>query len=172
MHLQLLLHLLSSGRRTAQGGPLIVTAAAGLMLLARRVLLYVRVEGDSMRPVLADGDRVLALRSPPARVTRGAVVVGRSPTAAGDPPIRFIVRGHSGEVVVLHDEHSDFFVKRVTGVAGDRMHRGVRVPAGSYFVEGSAIYSVDSRVWGPVAGERILGRVLWRMRRGRRTAPR
>lgn len=133
------------------------SAALGAgMLLARRSLLVVEVRGASMEPTYADGDRLLAVRSP----GRG----WRSRHAAG-PPSR-------GTVVVVeapagpHDPDQpragvpDTFVKRLVGVEGDP-----GVPAGMIVVEGDHPSSYDSRAYGPLSSSALLARVLFRFGR-------
>lgn len=131
-------------------------ALGGAALLARRCLLYVTVHGNSMAPGLRHGDGVLALRCPPAAIRRGQIVVGLTPDdhldsealAAGVPP---------------------YFVKRVVGVAGDRVQQPdgtlLTVPESSYYVRGEVEYSVDSGVWGPVDDSRLIGVVVRRLSR-------
>jgi signal peptidase I len=127
---------------------------AGLGLLVRCCVADLgRVAGHSMRPTLQDGDRILTnklaygLRLPFTHAwlgrwsgpRRGDVVLFSSP-----------VNGRR-------------LVKRVAGVPGDRLPggpRAARVPAGQYFVLGDDPDSLDSRTFGCVSRERILGRVV------------
>ena len=100
-----------------------------------------RVRGPSMQPTLHPGDLVLAL--PVRRPRRGEVVLLRDPRDPDDP--------------------SAVHVKRVAGLAGDRVELGgrdVAVPAGHVAVLGDARdASTDSRVYGPVPLELVLRRV-------------
>lgn len=138
-----------------------------------------------MLPALGDGDRVLAVRTPPARIRRGAVVVGRAPAGvapAGPVRLRDPV---NGEVVELVADPDPVFVKRVAGVPGDRVRprhapvgpdgstptAEVEVPAGTFFVEGETTFSMDSCLWGPVPADHVLGVVVGASRRTAR-APR
>lgn len=161
------------GRR--RPGPLVAAAvAAGAVVAAaaRRLLLHVTVEGDSMQPALGDGDHVLAVRTPPAPIRRGTLVVGRTPeTSPG-----FVRFGEGADAVELEPVHRPVFVKRVVGLPGDEVTPRntpagaaggtVLVPPGHVFVEGEAAYSQDSGLWGPVPRERILGLAVTRLRRG------
>ena len=88
-------------------------------------LRLVVVDGDSMRPALEPGDRLLVLSLPP-RV--GDIVAVR----------------HRGRTIV----------KRVAAIADD----GDRVDV----LGDNAAASTDSRTFGPVAREAILGRVVYR----------
>lgn len=71
-----------------------------------------------------------------------------------------------GDVVVLtYAGNSDVrFVKRVEGLPGDTVEvQGIPtvLQADQYFVEGdNRDHSTDSRVYGPVKGEQIIGKVI------------
>lgn len=165
------------GRRAAPAAGLALAAGVlAALAAARRLLLHVTVDGGSMEPLLGHGDRVLALRTPPAAVTRGAVVVGRPPPV-GRAPVR-LRDPVTGQVLLAQPGDPPYFVKRVVGLPGDRVvprHAvgpaaatdPVTVPAGAYFVEGETDFSVDSGLWGPVPADRLLGVVVLRFRTGR-----
>ena len=131
----------------------------------------VRVEGDSMKPALEDGQSVLVVRPvfPWNRLQRGDVVVLNPP---GSP------------------NPGDWFIKRIAGMPDEEIVlRGGRVyvddlllagpPAAAespgcdrrewwngpdeYFVLGdNPADSRDSRAFGPVPAQRIIGRVWLR----------
>lgn len=140
--------------RTGIRAGLILVCLALLGVFVRRWLLYVTVHGNSMAPEFRHGDGVLAVRTPPGKVRRGRVVVGLTPDSHLDPEA----------VAAGIPPH---FVKRVVGVSGDRVERPdgtvITVPDGSYYLRGEAEYSVDSDVWGPVEGSRLMGVVLHRL---------
>lgn len=113
-----------------------------LLVLARFALLIVRVDGTSMEPTYESGERVLAVRrwlSPGLR--RDSVVVLRHP-----PHVP--VAGPEGTRPPL-------LVKRLVGLPGDD-----NVPDGHVFVLGDGPGSYDSKTFGPVAAQLIVGRVL------------
>ena len=124
---------------------------------ARRRYLVVTVKGPSMRPSLDHGDRLLVHRRH-QRPRRGDVVVFQSPPDgagwAAAPPLASLGRG-------------DWNVKRVVAVPGDpvpwdafaacRSAPGARVPAGSLVVFGDGTDSYDSRAWGLLPLDRVLG---------------
>jgi signal peptidase I len=108
-----------------------------------------RVAGRSMQPTLLDGDRILTnklafgLRIPCTHVE----------LLAWAEPSR-------GDVVVFSSPlDGRRLVKRIVAVPGDRVGSDV-VPPGRYFVLGDNADSVDSRRFGCVPREHILGRVV------------
>ncbi|MFB4317497.1 S26 family signal peptidase [Actinomadura sp. 21ATH] len=153
-----------SGRRGVLAG---LALATGGLALSRRLLLLVTVQGGSMRPALADGDRLLMVRLP-GRFAR------------------------PGDIVALRGPGGGLYVKRVTALAGDPIPPQVTtagtesVPAGHVVVLGDSPHSLDSRQWGCVPRDRVIGvaahlllprsrpgtrRAAARARRGRREAP-
>ncbi|NUR97844.1 MAG: hypothetical protein HOV67_21630 [Kribbellaceae bacterium] len=124
----------------------LLLAAAGFALVAvRRRRMIVTVEGDSMRPTYADGDRLLVRTGPACR---------------------------SGDVVVFANPHGPdpgpaLLVKRVAAVAGEAVPVAFReripeehVPADRIVVLGDAAKSLDSRKFGPVPSDTVVGIVL------------
>lgn len=128
----------------------VLVAAAGLG--ARRWLRVVVVDGGSMTPTYADGDRLLAaygLRW--LAIRRGDVVVVRAPDPGWRPdqPI---------------EAAQQTLVKRVTATGGEPRPDGTGlVPNGSVYVEGDAPGGYDSRVFGPLPRTEVIGRVLTRL---------
>ena len=114
-----------------------------------------RVDGPSMRPTLAAGDLVLVVPAGLIGVRRGSVVVVPDPR---EPTRRTI--------------------KRVAGVAGDRLEVGGRdlvAGAGQLVVLGDdPDASTDSRVFGPVAAADVRAVAVAALRPWRRlpAAPR
>jgi len=126
--------------------------AAGVWLRRRYVL--VTVDGLSMMPALRPGHRLLVRRAAVRRVRRGGLVVVRDPAGLG------------------------FVVKRAVAVPGDPAPLPATprvVPAGHLYLLGdNAALSHDSRIWGYVDDERLLGvvhLVIRPARGGVRTAP-
>ncbi len=118
-----------------------ITLLAALVL-ARRRWLVVRVGGHSMTPTYADGDRLLVRRQRDGW-RPGMVVVGRPPGIDGA-----------------------LFVKRLAALEGESVlaeHGPAVVPAGHCWVLGDAQGSGDSRHWGPVPLEGLVGVVTRRL---------
>jgi signal peptidase I len=118
--------------------------------LLRRRLLLVTVEGRSMTPTYAPGDRLLVRRIPFSALRRGEAVVLRSPGAElpGEPR---------------------YLVKRAAALPGDPVPAGVPadgpvVPDGRLAVLGdNANGSADSRHIGLLSSDAVVGVVLRRM---------
>ncbi|MEV7226197.1 S26 family signal peptidase [Polymorphospora sp. NPDC051019] len=67
--------------------------AAGIAWWVRRRWLVVSIDGDSMRPTLRPGDRVVARRTTLAGIHRGDVVVVRTPAGwPTGPPAGLLVK--------------------------------------------------------------------------------
>lgn len=140
----------------AAAAVLAVCRVAGL----RRRFVIVTVRGPSMLPTLAPGQRVLVRRCAGDTVAAGDVVVlrGQPSTSPGAPPIR-------------RPTGPEWLIKRALAVPGDPVPRALvpalagvgheLVPAGSLVVLGdNAGASVDSRQYGYVDAERLVGTVV------------
>ncbi|MBP2327579.1 signal peptidase I [Kibdelosporangium banguiense] len=115
----------------------------------------VTVSGDSMSPALSDGDRVWVRRSSLPRLRVGDIVVARVPGIA-----RTHEPGPRDRV---------WLIKRVAALPGDPVPQPVsaavsgdkRVPPGHLILlSDNAADAVDSRQFGYVAHELVLGRVV------------
>jgi signal peptidase I len=74
-----------------------------------------------------------------------------------------------GEVLLIEREEQPgiLFIKRLTGIRGDSPNR--HYP--TYWVEGdNKALSQDSRTWGALVGEEIVGKVLFRCKRKQRAS--
>ena len=117
--------------------------AGSLARRARRGPWRAEVVGESMVPALQPGAWLLVDPTATRWPRRGAVVVVREP--AGD----FVV------------------VKRLVGRPGDRVVQadGSRTVLGAteaWLLSDAPDEAIDSRRYGPVDAERLLGRVAWR----------
>lgn len=131
--------------------------------------LYV-IPSSSMAPTLVPGDHIVVT---PYRFgkkpSRGDVIVFRSPRAADELMIKRVigtpgdlVETRAGRVIVCGHALTEPYVaaQAMSGAISPQI-----IPAGSYFVLGdNRADSLDSRSWGVLPHEAILGRarmVLW-----------
>ncbi|MFC4035039.1 S26 family signal peptidase [Streptomyces polygonati] len=145
---------MTGASRAATAPAAALGCALALTLAARALLLLVTVEGASMEPTHHEGDRLLMLRRPVARLRRGRVVVVRGPFT---PPGRPAGGG------------ARYAVKRLAALphqpvpAGTAASHGI-VPPGRVAVLGdNPDHSTDSREWGLISERRIIGVVLGRI---------
>ena len=125
-----------------------------------------RVDGNSMAPTLMGRQVTVVL--PPRNINRGDVVILMRPS----PPWDKIIK----RVVAMPDESIKMYNGRL--YVDDMLVHPNFIPAGpegkidgswwngpdEYFVLGdNSIQSTDSRVFGPVTEERIIGRVCLRI---------
>jgi signal peptidase I len=138
-------------------------AVAAAVWWVRSRLLLVTIDGRSMEPSLHDGDRVLVWRTSADRIRRGEIVIVAEPRS-----IFAAAQGGPG-----------LTVKRVAACAGDPVPEMTRtdhlapgfadgcgrtVPSGTVVLLGdNPAESIDSRHYGPVPSDLILGRVRRRL---------
>lgn len=154
----------------------LLAVLAGLVLLAALVLVRatlaapVRVASASMLPTYAVGDVVLVSRRPPSLsdINRGDLVTFRSPENGRSALKRVI--GLPGDSLVIKD--AELYVNGHTVAEPYVDHelidgyysRTYRVPAGTVFVLGdNRGNSVDSRDYGPISADALLGRAVFRL---------
>lgn len=138
------------------------TAAAAIAVRSRVVV--VEVDGISMSPTYGPGDRVLVRRCRLDHVRRGQVVVVQRPderTGWSDPA------SWDGRL-----DGRGWYIKRAVAVPGDPVpdavlaavgSAGATVPPGKLVVLGDNPRSDDSKRWGYVPADRLLGVVMRRM---------
>ncbi len=74
-------------------------------------------------------------------------------------------RPQQGEVIIFRypKDPSQFFIKRVAGLPGDKIGN-ITLASDEYFVLGDNTFaSSDSRFWGPVKSNLIIGRAILRL---------
>lgn len=108
-------------------------AAAAAVGLARAALMVVNVDGDSMAPAYRSGDAVLIARR----------------WVAG--PIR------PGHVVVCR------LPPEVAGPRGYIVKRVISLTDGQVYIRGDGAHSYDSRAFGTISLDYVLGRVIARL---------
>jgi signal peptidase I len=140
------LHVINGDRSSWLTVLLAALSFGAVVAWIRSRWLVVTVDGRSMLPTFADGDRVVVRRRTLAEVRRGDVVVLEPPGSA-------------------RERHWN--IKRVKALPGDIVPRGVagraagdRVPPGSLVVLGDNVDSADSRQRGFFRGDRLLGVVV------------
>jgi signal peptidase I len=132
------------------GAATFVVLVAGL---TRTRLLVVTIDGDSMAPTYARGERLLVWRTRLRHVRRGAAVLVRLP-----PPER------SGAGTA-----QELMIKRAAAIPGDPVPAGVPVPDSHVPPEHLVVVgdnphgSYDSRIVGYVPAQALLGVVIRRM---------
>lgn len=128
-----------------------------------------RISGTAMQPILNDGDMVIT-QAQIGNYERGDIVVLRYPL---DPSARLIMR-----IVALPTETVQIDENCNLNINGEPLEESYRVEedtsalcesmeqimtTNEYWVLGdNRANSFDSRKWGPVASELIMGKVIWR----------
>jgi signal peptidase I len=154
-------------RRTLPTIRFLIVCAA-VFLAARAVVPTVAIEGESMSPTLHTGGRVVLngvyrFTSP----HRGDIVVFDPPIPAASPYIKRVI-ALPGETIEIHDGavYIDGELLREDYLHGSgtpcRAHCALTVPDDAVFVMGdNRANSSDSRDFGPVAVDSILGEALF-----------
>jgi signal peptidase I len=157
-------------RRRLRLGATAAVLAILVLLLAVLVSEPFTVRSSSMAPTLHTGDQILAERLTPrfGHLERGDLVVFRAPATRALLVKRVValpgdrVGLADGRLVVNGHRRPEAYVDLASV---DGVYFGPEVvPAGAVFVMGDdRADSVDSRDFGPVSLDRVLGRVLWRL---------
>lgn len=146
-------------------------AALIAFLISTFVISTAVVDGQSMADTLQDGDRVLVLKFHQSVDTlkRGDIIVFRAPDDDKDYIKRVVglpneyIEIENGLVYINGDRlNEDYINTAYTGTSGDLSWF---VPEGSVFVLGDnrkREASRDSRVFGSVASEALIGRAVLR----------
>lgn len=159
-------------RRVLLAAVLVAALTAGL-LIHTFVLRPLEVSSTSMEPTLCPGDRVVVnlWRPDLGDLTRGDLVALR-PGQSEIPVVKRVV-GLPGDRVEIRDarlfvNHRLVHEPYVDHKSIDALFYGpVVVPAGSFLVFGdSRANSIDSRSYGPVQADRLLGTVAMRLHLG------
>ncbi len=136
--------------------------AAGL--LVHRTLTLVTVSGFSMSPTYGHGARLIGLRTN-RLYSRRAVVIAKDPGLKG--PGTLVVKrlvGLPGDQLVFRNSSVSRLVAESAHNQGSDI--SVSVGDGMVFLQGDSDISFDSRAWGPVPRDLLVGRVLVALDRG------
>jgi signal peptidase I len=142
-------------------GSVIRVLIAGVLALisARKLLVVAVVKGKSMAPTLREGDRVLMVRYPWWVLRRGQIVAIRFP---GYPAGQW-----QGLIEPPAGSDPEWTIKRIVARGGDLIEgertANRRVPNRHVFVVGDGACSLDSRHWGPLPAEDVLGVMVMRL---------
>jgi signal peptidase I len=167
-------------------GLALVAAVAMVVLVALRITGQVRpfsVPSGGMAPAIERGDHVIMehfsyLRQAPARGDLLVFDTSEIPKLGNQTYVKRLVGlpGETlrlddgklyvnGEPVVLRNKAGDIKYTHLSAYSSKYLRNGpetVTVPPGSYFVLGdNSSHSADSRIWGFVPAESVLGRVVW-----------
>ncbi|MEO3747911.1 S26 family signal peptidase [Plantactinospora sp. B5E13] len=145
-----------------------MAVVVGVVVLRRRFVV-VTVRGPSMEPSLREGDRVLVRRRPLVALRTGDLVVFAETPAPSRPPTRPALPD-PGRV----DTAEGWLIKRAVALPGDPVPREAGpalavlddevVPPGRLVAIGdNPGASYDSRHYGYVTADRLLGAVLRRI---------
>ena len=158
----------------------VVVALSIFLIVYLFVMQPHQVNGKSMYPNFDDGEYLLTdkISYKMGEPTRGDVVVFKAPEASQCPEgtgCDFIKRiiGLPGETVQVSNNQlyingrvltESYLSPEIITQAGAYTANGtVNVPEGTYFVVGdNRSHSSDSRTWGPVPADKIVGKVFFR----------
>ncbi|MFL6135186.1 MAG: signal peptidase I [Nocardioidaceae bacterium] len=147
-----------------------VALLAALVLVRATVIAPVRVASASMLPTYAAGDALLVSQRPPdlSDIDRGDLITFRSPED-GHSALKRVI-GLPGDSLVILD--SELYVNHRLVPEPYVNHRLIdgyysrtyTVPAGTVFVLGdNRGNSIDSRDYGPIPADTLLGRAVFRL---------
>lgn len=127
---------------------LCLAACALVIILGRRRLVVVTIMGTSMMPALKPGDRVLVRR-------------------------RHCPSVQVGDILLFRDPDGRSAIKRVAALPGDVTPGLVRpavggteiIPTGMLVLLGDAARSGDSRHWGFIPADQVIGLVIRKLSR-------
>ena len=150
---------------------IITTALIAITLIFTFLFRLVNVDGTSMETTLHDGERLI-LSCLPYTPERGDIVVISRGT--DDEPLIKRVIGIAGDTVSIDSTTGEVYlngkvleepyIEVPTSV--ELMKGEVTIPEGMVFVMGdnrSAGHSLDSRTFGCVENERLVGKVIFRV---------
>lgn len=143
--------------------------AIGLAVAVRAVAHIYAIPSASMQPTLESGDQIVVFRYFDSKPERGHIIVFRSPLAEDELMVKRVIAvpgdlvdSREGRVRIGGHTLAEPYVLRQAASGAIQTQL---IPADSYFVMGdNRDDSLDSRSWGVVPRERIVGRarlILW-----------
>ena len=145
---------------------LVLLAGAGGGLAARLAGFHpVKIKSGSMAPAVEPGDWIVErdIDGSKSRFERGDIVMFRFPFGSSGRAIKRVV-GVPGDRVEVGDGSVTVNDRRRAtggGLAGAARPRTDVVPPGHVFLLGdNSAASIDSRSFGPIPGDEIVGRVV------------
>lgn len=153
--------ILTMGRSSGKPAVTSLTSAHGVT----SSLMAYKFEGSSMTPTINDGDQIqvdVTARAP----HRGDIIAFHPPLQQGGDSKDFIKRviGMPGDTVDVHDnvvtvngqQVEESYIKQRTECQGQYCHM-VLGPDQYYVMGDNRTNSSDSRFWGPVQADKIIG---------------
>ena len=142
-----------------------------IVVLMRCILLVVTVENRSMAPTLEAGDRVLMIRHWPTRWLRKGQIVLIEPGRGAGGPTLFAVMPYIKRIAALGGETLTISLTEIAAcnysfnhkINHEQSQQVWHIPAGHLFVQGDSPQSVDSRTWGPLPLQSVLGVMLMKL---------
>lgn len=142
-----------------------------IMMLMHYILLVVSVENGSMAPTLEAGDRVLMIRHWPTRwLCKGQIVLIELGCGGAAESMIFAVTPYIKRIVALSGEtltisHTDIVANYSFNhkINNEQSQQVWHIPAGYLFVQGDSYQSVDSRIWGPLPLQSVVGVMLMKL---------
>lgn len=149
-----------------------------IVMLMHYILLVVRVENESMTPALKAGDRVLMLRYYSTRwLRKGQIVLIEPRLGVATEPRLFTATPYIKRIVALGGEtltisptdismHSNLYSHKINHEQSQHVWH---IPTEHLFVQGDGPRSIDSRTWGPLPPQSVLGLMLMKLPRKNNT---
>ncbi len=137
------------------------------LIIIRSCLILVTVKHNSMAPSLIEGDRVLVVKHWPRYLLKiGQIVLIKPPMRVDSqnyvPYIKRILGLPNSTVIIKIEEIDEYKRKLYIEDFDSEGRRNWVIPNGFVFVRGDSIYSTDSRDWGPIPLNRIVGLVIFK----------
>lgn len=136
----------------------------GLLLLLRYFFEIIQVKQTSMLPTLKDGDKVLVFRHLPKYwLKKNEIVIIRPILKNSDP---YKCPPYIKRIVGLQEDVVNITVNKYYEekniIRNLKLFYKLKIPKGFIFVQGDSQYSTDSREWGPIPINNVIGIVIYK----------